>query len=176
MASDDELWDAVTESVTPLKKKSSVVSRRSSAKTPDQVRSVTPTTKEHIPDKRSADPGSPSANLPDLTPNDLTHIDGSKAKKLKRGELSIDARLDLHGMTQVQAQDALEAFIPQCRESGKRCALVITGKGEKLQGALRTRLPEWLNLPALRPHILAFTQAQPQHGGAGAWYLYLKRK
>ena len=91
----------------------------------------------------------------------------------------IEARLDLHGMTQAEAHRALAGFIRTARGGGKRCVLVITGRGAPRDhggaGVLREAVPRWLAEPGLRPHLLAIATAQPQDGGAGALYVMLRR-
>lgn len=102
-------------------------------------------------------------------------IDRATAERLKRGRYPVEARLDLHGMTQAEAHRALSGFVAGSRSVGRRCVLVITGHGRISGGVLKAAVPRWLAEPALRPHLLAITPAQPQHGGAGALYLLLRR-
>jgi DNA-nicking Smr family endonuclease len=104
-------------------------------------------------------------------------IDRANAERLKRGLRKIEAVLDLHGMTQAEAHRALAAFIAASSEAGRRCVLVVTGRGLSSSGpgVLKASLPRWLEEPPLRRHILAITPAQPRHGGSGAWYLLLRR-
>jgi len=91
--------------------------------------------------------------------------------------MPIEARLDLHGMTQDEAHRALDRFIPAMREDGRRAVLIITGKGTREGGGvLRQAVPRWLDEARLRPHVLAIEEARPQHGGAGALYVLLRRK
>ena len=92
--------------------------------------------------------------------------------------MPIEETIDLHGLTQRQAMRALGDFLAAAQEAGRRCVLVITGKGDTKDegGVLRAMLPQWLNEPANRARILAFEVAQPKHGGAGALYVLLKRK
>jgi DNA-nicking Smr family endonuclease len=105
-------------------------------------------------------------------------IDRASAERLKRGLQKIEARLDLHGMTQADAHRALSAFIAGSRDAGRRCVLVITGRGlgQRGPGVLKSSVPRWLEEPELRRQILAIAQAQPHHGGAGASYLLLRRR
>ena len=104
-------------------------------------------------------------------------IDRANAERLKRGRHPIEARLDLHGMTEAQAHRALAAFIDSSRRAGRRCVLVITGRGLGASGSgvLRRAVPRWLDEARLRPQILAVAPAQPRDGGAGALYLLLRR-
>jgi DNA-nicking Smr family endonuclease len=98
-------------------------------------------------------------------------IDRANAEKLKRGQHRIEARLDLHGLTQTEAHGALTSFIHASRGAGKRCVLIITGRS----GVLRPAVPRWLAEAELRPHLLAIAAAQPRDGGSGALYVMLRR-
>lgn len=104
-------------------------------------------------------------------------IDRRTSDRMKKGEMVIDGRLDLHGMMQDAAHSALRGFVMASSEMGRRCLLVITGKGSREgAGVLRREVPRWLNEPSLRPFVLAFSYAQPRHGGEGALYVLLKRR
>jgi DNA-nicking Smr family endonuclease len=102
-------------------------------------------------------------------------IDRHTLARIKRGEISVEARLDLHGLTQDAAHRALLRFIAAAATDGVRLALVITGKGRSGEGVLRAAVPRWLNEPATRAHILAVTAAPPQLGGGGALCIRLRR-
>jgi len=102
-------------------------------------------------------------------------IDRASFERLKRGQMEIEARLDLHGKTQDEAHRALSAFIARAQSRGTRLALVVTGKGREGKGVLRESVPRWLNEPALRARILALTNAQPRDGGSGALYVLLRK-
>lgn len=121
-------------------------------------------------------PTAPHTALPPL--DRFAGIDRANAERLKRGLHRIEARLDLHGMTQADAHGALSAFIASSRVAGRRCVLVITGRGlgQSGLGVLKSSVPRWLEEPELRRHILAIAPAQPQHGGPGATYLLLRRR
>jgi DNA-nicking Smr family endonuclease len=98
-------------------------------------------------------------------------LDRRTAERLRRGELPIEARLDLHGMTQDEAHAALGRFLARAHAAGQRCLLVITGKG----AVLRDAVPRWLGEGETRDRILAASPAQPRHGGGGALYVLLRR-
>ena len=104
-------------------------------------------------------------------------IDRASAERLKRGVHPIEGRLDLHGMTQAEAHRALAGFVHKSRDAGRRCVLVITGRGfgPTGPGILKLAVPRWLEEAGLRRHILAVATAQPRDGGAGALYLLLRR-
>lgn len=114
------------------------------------------------------------------TVGDVTGLNRRSAKRFRQGAMAMDAVLDLHGMRQEEARLALESFLLREAQAGSRCVLVITGKGSRVAGeeagVLKRELPRWLNQPALRPHVLALAQAQPQHGGLGAFYVLLRRQ
>ncbi|TXH39231.1 MAG: DNA mismatch repair protein MutS [Rhodospirillaceae bacterium] len=133
-----------------------------------------------------APPPMPLAKVHDLSHGVTVGIDRRQADRFRQGRLEIDGKIDLHGRTQAEAHDALNAFIHRAHRAGKRCLLVITGKGgvklagmgsgdERTRGILRQAVPRWLNEPGLRRYILAFDHARPQHGGEGALYVLLKR-
>ncbi|WP_404400932.1 Smr/MutS family protein [Pelagibacterium halotolerans] len=111
-------------------------------------------------------------------------IEPGLKKRLERGHLPIDATLDLHGLTQDEAQAALHRFIPARAARGDRTILVITGKGLKKtgylqieqKGVLRSMVPVWLKAPELAPFIAGVDRAHQSHGGEGALYVRLKRK
>ncbi len=99
-------------------------------------------------------------------------VDANTASKLKRGKFAISRTLDLHGHHRESAHEALRAAVKQAYHAGARCLLVITGQGEVLRGSL----PGWLNDADLRPFVLAFDRAIQAHGGAGAFYVLIRRK
>lgn len=113
-------------------------------------------------------------------------VDAATFQKFKRGEIMIEATLDLHGATLEDAYQRLSRFITQSAARNMRCVLVITGKGsaksyetgiaEAEGGVLRREVPRWLQESHQGQNILAISAAQPKHGGAGALYLLLKRK
>ena len=112
----------------------------------------------------------------DLRAGETAGIDGGTQKRLFRGDVTIDARLDLHGFNAAQAQRKLTQFLGQARLSGYRCILVITGKGARGEGVLRHAVPDWLKRPPLADLVLAIAQAKPRDGGAGALYVLLRRQ
>lgn len=107
---------------------------------------------------------------------------------LRRGTLAIDARIDLHGMYQGEAHDALIGFLRRARAAGHAHVLVVTGKGGagmggsdyadafSERGVLRRSVPHWLRGPDLRGLVLGFEEASRHHGGSGALYVRLKRR
>lgn len=112
-------------------------------------------------------------------------MDKKRFSQLKKGRISPQARIDLHGMTLVEAHPALIRFVLDAVADGKRLVLVITGKGKcrpepgpipQRLGVLRHQVPHWLNAPILKPHVLQVSEAHVRHGGQGAYYVYLRRR
>lgn len=113
------------------------------------------------------------------------NMDKKNFKKLVKGKMEIEGTIDLHGLTANQAKVKLITFINHSYSLGKRLIIVITGKGKHkgfdefqrpINGVLRQNLPEWLSGPSVSNKVLQVTQAQPKHGGAGAFYVYLRRQ
>lgn len=105
-------------------------------------------------------------------------IDRVTKRKIAKGRLSIDARIDLHGMAQTEAHGLLFAFLHRAQADGCRLVLVITGKGSSFgsDGVLRRAVPAWLQTPPFRATVSGFEQAARGHGGEGALYLRIRQK
>ncbi|NND40766.1 MAG: DNA mismatch repair protein MutS [Silicimonas sp.] len=123
-------------------------------------------------------PSTPESIVP--APN----IDRGVYKKLRRGKTKLEARIDLHGMSADRAYDVLCRFLFRAHGSGKRMVLVITGKGRQLRdmgpiparsGVLRQSLPSWVVKAPLKEIVQDIVEANPRHGGSGAFYVYLRR-
>ncbi|TCT44670.1 Smr/MutS family protein [Martelella mediterranea] len=99
-------------------------------------------------------------------------------RKIARGRISIDAKIDLHGLFQDEAHALLYAFLTRSHSRGHRHVLVITGKGTSLgsEGVLKRSVPLWFSLPEFRPLISSYETAARHHGGEGALYVRLARK
>lgn len=138
--------------------------------------------------------GEAASSLParhDLSPSIGDHLkqtpvqmDRKRFGKMKRGRLKPEARIDLHGLTLAQAHPALTDFILESAAAERRLVLVITGKGKvrdefgpipERHGVLRHQIPHWLHSMPLKLYVLQVAQAHVKHGGAGAYYVYLKR-
>ena len=116
--------------------------------------------------------------LPNIQHGDAPGLDKRTAQRLRRGKINVEAQLDLHGFKQDEAHMALNRFLTQSSNVGRRCVLVITGKGALSQGGgvLRKMVPLWLNENTNRKFVLSFTYSTPADGGTGAIYILLKRK
>ncbi|HEX9701627.1 MAG TPA: Smr/MutS family protein [Rhodospirillales bacterium] len=128
------------------------------------------------PPAMPAQPAGPPPEPP-LAHGEAPGLDKRTRLRLRRGQVEIQGVIDLHGHTQVEAHRALAGFLEGAQSAGKRAVLVITGKGlAPGSGILRAAVPRWLNEPALRRMIRAFSHAQPKDGGEGALYVLLRRK
>jgi DNA-nicking Smr family endonuclease len=154
------LWREAVRSVTPLRGRAAAAAPASGAAAPATVE-----------ERHGGRPVQP------LALDHFSGVDRANAERLKRGLHQIEARLDLHGSTQAEAHHALAAFIHSSSEAGRRCVLVITGRGlgPSGPGVLKSAVPRWLEEVGLRRKILAIAPAQPRHGGAGALYVLLRR-
>ncbi len=186
------LWQGVTHSVKPLTRgKNRILDHSGQAAQnpldPDSPSSpplARPKSARSKPARLATPPsGLKHPTLPRTV--QLTHglapgLDKRTNLRLIRGQIPIEATLDMHGHTMATGHRALEAFINAAFQSDKRCVLVITGKGLRLTdgdvGVLRQNVPIWLNDNLLRPKVLAFSYATQRDGGQGALYILLKRR
>lgn len=189
VSEDDKIvWDALAGGIRPLKGASDryvaslsplpsrILGRDRFSETPGH-RPYVPGLS--VPGVGSGDPGATLARTrhEPLQPGCLSGMDKKNAERMRKGRASVDATLDLHGMTQAQAEAALNGFVRRGFDHDWRVVLVVTGRGYRSgePGVLRARLPHWLNGATLRPFIVGFTEAQPKDGGAGAFYVRLRR-
>lgn len=180
---DRALWDEITREVRPLK-------RREPPPPPPAapLKTAPPVLREAPgPGGREPEPvllAPPPVRValappPELLPGVAGGVDKRTLAKLRRGQIPPESRIDLHNMTQSEAYAALGGFLASAQSAGRRCVLVITGKGYRSDGAvgvLRTNVPHWLNQPVNRARILAFSHAAPADGGEGALYVLLRRR
>ncbi|VDC23208.1 Smr/MutS family protein [Pseudogemmobacter humi] len=125
----------------------------------------------------------PARTLLPQAPSEALRMDSRTHQRMTRGKLVPEARLDLHGMTLSEAHAELIPFLLRAQAQGLRLVLVITGKGKAVHepvprpmGALRHQVPQWMRLPPLSSAVLQVSEAHLKHGGAGAFYVYLRRR
>jgi DNA-nicking Smr family endonuclease len=183
---EDPLWQAVTKSVKPLAGKT-----RKPLPKPEPV----PIAPRKLPPKAVAPVHKPAAPIaapaPRLSarPAALPAIEARLLKTIRRAQTPIDLKLDLHGLRQAEAHRLLERTLTAARLRGQRVILIVTGTGlrrrlaedsgarvgDEQPGVLRRSLALWLAEPLFQDWVLGFSQAGPEHGGAGAFYLLLRR-
>jgi len=190
------LWQKVAESIEPLKR-----SRRR-ASVPTAKPEETAPTSALVSEAAAPHPPPPPKKLhrtkqapvvapkPPAKPSppSLAPIDARTKRKIARGIVPIEQRIDLHGLTQRDAYAALRGFIAGARQRGLKVVLVITGKGRRgdgghlghdvfspgERGVLRRLVPQWLSLPDMRDYVVGFEEAHISHGGGGAIYVRLR--
>jgi DNA-nicking Smr family endonuclease len=169
---DRQLWDQVRRTATPLR--------------PEPPPEPVPPAPADAPPKAAAvQKAAPAAPPPPPQPKPAAPpvggFDRKTMTRLSRGSVAIDARIDLHGMTQDTAHRRLLRFLEAARGEGAKIVLVITGKGaadavEGGRGVLRRAVPEWLRSPPFRLIVSGYENASRRHGGEGALYVRLRRK
>ena len=109
----------------------------------------------------------------------MVGLDPRLLRRLRSGEFAYQDHLDLHGMTSEEARPAVESFLTHAYQSGKRCVLIVHGRGLNSKDqipVLKSRLATWLARGQSARRILAFASARPCDGGAGALYVLLRRQ
>jgi DNA-nicking Smr family endonuclease len=189
-ADDKALWDRVAQSATPLAPP--IRAKLAEPDSPAQTRIPDPV----LPRERLAafrigekaaqkpHPPRPDHDLSQRLAHAPVRMDHAAFRKMTRGKLKPEGRIDLHGMTLSQAHPALTRFILDAHDAGKRLVLVITGKGKDREtpdpipirrGVLRHQVPMWLHNPPLGAVVLDIREAHQRHGGGGAYYVYLRK-
>jgi len=186
-AEDKALWEKVAATATPLNRPARKVETSEEIKPNREVRASSP----EIEPFRMGDIATGLSGhylAPSLTER-VNHapvrMHHGTHKKMVRGKLAPEARIDLHGLTLASAHPRLTRFILDAHAQGKRLVLVITGKGRDRdndgpipirRGVLRHQVPSWLTAPPLGAVVLDIRTAHLKHGGEGAFYVYLKRQ
>ena len=175
--SEDErvLWDSIAQQTKPLRKRTRIVKVAVVAVEQTPVAVKAPARKPAAPLKVMR----PSLDAPKIAPP-LAPMGRREKSSLSRGKKEIDARIDLHGMTQHRAHNALLTFLHRAHDDGLTFVLVITGKGrtvgpESERGILRRQVPLWLSLPEFRMLVVGYEEAGIGHGGEGALYVRVRR-
>jgi len=167
------LWESVARQTKPLRKKPRLANGALGTPVPDALPA-----KPAMPAKQIPSTPVPKVVKPAVPP--LAPLGRRERTRLSRGKDEIEARLDLHGMTQVRAHHALYGFLHRAHSEGMTFVLVITGKGkvgsaEQERGVLRRQVPHWLSLPEFRALVVGFEEAHVGHGGEGALYVRVRR-
>ena len=175
---DRELWEKVKKTTKPLDNslttrfeaaiEKKVPEQGFTSKKPTHVKAHTRIIKPWAPEKPASSVIANEKHLPRL-------LDDKTTRKIAKGRLEIEGRVDLHGMTQMQAHSLLYSFLDHSRKSGKRTVLVITGKGKLGEGILRNMVPRWLEEESFRKLVTGYRESHRSHGGDGALYVRIRR-
>lgn len=193
-AEDLELWAKVAKTASPLHPASRLPAPQAPPDTAKKTEAGkghgTLVPRFHIGEKAaaSAPPHHPGDDLSNRIAHAPVRMDHGTHRRMLRGKLKPEARIDLHGMTLANAHPALTRFILESYDAGHRLVLVITGKGRGgaddpgdgpipiRRGVLRQQVPGWLHAPPLGAVVLDIREAHQRHGGGGAYYVYLKKR
>ena len=167
---DAHLFEIAMRDVTPLKRRKARAKPAAPAVVAEPASMPVPRRTAYVPLPVAAPPPrAPARKAPE------PGLDKNTARRFERGELPIDSAIDLHGLTQARAHEALDRFIGNAVKAGARVLIVVTGKGRQGEGVLRKQVPEWLKLGPHASRILRLASARVQHGGDGAYYVLLRR-
>ena len=175
---DADLWAAAVAGARPVEERNKVV-------TPGPPRAATPAFWHADLDALKELEALVSGEAPfDISDSDeyiegrVSGLDPALVRRLRRGEFSVQAHLDLHGKSRAEAKGVVDAFLRRSREQGKRCVLLVHGRGLHSKDqvpVLKEALQSWLATARFGRHVLAFATARPADGGAGAVYVLLRR-
>jgi DNA-nicking Smr family endonuclease len=175
-AEGDAAWTRVTAQTRPLNaaKRDVYVDADKTGKKPAVKKRKEPD--DTLPrTARAAAPKGPAMPKQKAKPPPRPAIEQKARRRLSRGRVTLDATLDMHGMSLREAEAALRGFVAHHRAQGHQWVLVITGKGVRGEGRLRQALPDWLATAPLAAQIVEYDIAGIPHGGGGAFYLRLRR-
>jgi len=166
---DHELWERVKKTTKPLHSERASREFKQEIGEMDMPRQppIKPAARIVRPYVREAPVKINLAPKPDL-------LDQSTARKIAKGRVGIDGRIDLHGLTQVEAHARLLRYLHTAYAIGNRTILVITGKGVRGEGILRQAVPRWLLEPDFRAIVSGYSEAHVAHGGGGALYVRIR--
>jgi DNA-nicking Smr family endonuclease len=180
-AEEHALWHAVAKSTMPLKRGARRRKRVENESNPARDLMAQELTEAvDTAERRPHVAKRPEKRVEKPSPPPLAPLSRREKSRLSRGRHEIDARIDLHGMTQTRAHRALLSFLQRAYSDGATFVLVITGKGrttapESERGVLRRQVPLWLALPEFRAFVVSYEEAHIGHGGGGALYVRLRR-
>jgi len=168
---DEEIWERVKRTTKPLHTNHAPHEFQSAMVTLEVTRPVQikPNPRVVRPYRQEPEISASLAPKPNL-------LDQSTTRKISKGKINIDSKIDLHGMRQTEAYSRLYRFIEMAYATGRRTILVITGKGVKGEGILKTMVPRWLAEPSFRLMVSAYNESHVSHGGSGALYVRIRKK
>jgi DNA-nicking Smr family endonuclease len=177
--SDDEMWQIAIDGAAPLEDRKERIrpGPRPQAMVPAQLDPEIAAYEELRALVRGDAPFD-VADSDEFIEGSVKGLDPRVVRRLRKGEFAVQGHVDLHGMTREEAKRALDAYLVQARHSGKRCVLVVHGRGLHSKDqvpVLKDAVKRWMATARLAEHVLAFATARPHDGGAGAVYVLLRR-
>ncbi len=176
--SDDDLWAEAVTGVRPLRPGAVVVHRAPPSHRAEPFWHPDLDALRALEALVSGDAPFDVADSDEFIEGRVPGLDPGIVRRLRRGEFAVQGHVDLHGMSREEAKVAVDDFLRKARAAGKRCVLLVHGRGIHsrdqvpiLKEALRT----WLTTNRFGRHVLAFATARPVDGGAGAVYVLLRR-
>ena len=178
MSDENDLFLKQMKGVIPIKKNNRLPYNKEKSKTKFIKTKTKPTNAPsvEIEKKRNA------------TPHHFVLEKHSIRKNIKKNILKIDKKIDFHGMSLLQAEEIFSSTILECFNKNKRCLLFVTGKGifktkdhnqnnkpKLYHGVIREEFFNWVKFKKFSKYILSFEQASFEHGGDGAFYVYLRK-
>jgi DNA-nicking Smr family endonuclease len=174
------IWRKVAGSVKPLSE--------AMTRSLEDPQAIEPESEKPAPDKKLALRHGHFPHPHSVPKHPALPVDRGGEKRVRKGRLEIDGRIDLHGLTQDMALRTLRNFLAMAYRDGYKTVLVITGKGLKAReresepwenhdepGVLKRKLPEWLGNPEFRQWVSGYAIAHLRHGGGGAFYVTMRR-
>lgn len=175
---EEELWARETSGVRPVRAGPATVGPRRPRGPPEAIWHPDLDAVDALRALVSGDAPFDLADTDEYVEGRVAGLDPALVRKLRRGEFAVQGHVDLHGRTREEAKREVDAFLRASRSAGKRCVLVVHGRGlhskdqlPVLKEALRT----WLSTARFGRHVLAFATARQADGGAGAIYVLLRR-
>jgi DNA-nicking Smr family endonuclease len=173
-----DLWTDATAGVRPLDRGPDRVEPPRPRPLPEQVWDPELEALDELRALVSGDAPFDLADSDEFIEGRVSSVDTGTVRKLRRGEYAVQGHLDLHGLTREEAKARVESFLRGSRNAGKRCVLLVHGRGLHSKDqipVLKEALKTWLATARFGRHVLAFATAQPVDGGAGAIYVLLRR-
>ncbi len=176
--SEDELWSRATAGVRPVKDPRGSAGPRLPPSSPDVFHHPDFDALRELEALVSGEAPFDLSDSDEFIEGKVSGLDPAIVRRLRTGDYAVQGHIDLHGMTREEARGAVDRFLRRSRGQGKRCVLVVHGRGMHSRDqmpVLKEALRTWLATARFGRHVLAFASARPADGGAGAVYVLLRR-
>jgi DNA-nicking Smr family endonuclease len=177
-ASDTELWESAVAGVNRLEERPAVVAPPLPSPRPEPFWHPDLDALRALEALVSGEAPFDVADTDEFIEGRVPGLDPAIVRRLRRGEFAVQGHIDLHGLTRDEAKRAVDEFLKKSRAAGKRCVLLVHGRGIHSKDQvpiLKDALRNWLATARFGRHVLAFASARPVDGGTGAVYVLLRR-